>query len=479
MCIFSFYWNETNIFKSDFEFQIISNNISQMLRAEFYSFISGLTAFLGVFVIGLNSGMISPIIAELEREALVTTQSLPIFTSCYFLGSIIGHLSTGYIASLCRKKFLIITISMVLYSSNYVFLIGSNAVSVIAARFVLGVHDAIVFNLLIVYTGEVVMDTRKNVYCTGIGCALRVSTLMSFLLGIWIRYRFLIVFSMSCSIVCIVLMAFLPTSPHWLVKKGHFEKAKGVLLQMYQDQQVAEDKFNEIYNQQCSIQVDRVRKSSAILEKIKSLFKWSVLKPILIISSLQILKEASGHETIVSYCSVILSLHASASNTTGILLNENVQSLAYPSLLGLGSILSLLIVTRKRLKLILILTTLGQLIAHLSMTSYFLVSQSNLLNQYTGVLQSYKFVWAEVSIAMYGLFFSLGWGSAIYYLYVELFHPLYREVSCSVCCMAMTVSTFISVSVYGYVLEVFGGVVVFAGFSIACFSAILFQIFFL
>ena len=448
-----------------------------MLRVELYSFISGFTGFLGVFANGFNSGMISPIITELKREGLVTTESLPIFTSCYFLGSMVGHFSIGYVASLCRKKFLIITISIVLFSANYVFLIGSNTVSIIAARFVLGAHDAIAFDLLIVYTGEVVMDKRKNVYCTGIGVALRVSTLMSYLLGIWIRYRYLIIFSVSCYIVCIVLMAFQPTSPHWLVKKGHFEMAKEVLLQIYQNQQVAEDKFNEIHNQQCctSIQVE----TSKILAKTKSIFKWSVLKPILIISILQILKEASGHETVVSYCSVILSLHASSTNTTGILLNGNVQALAYPSLLGLGSVLSLLIVTRKRLKLILILTTLGQLIAHLSMTTYFLVSQNNLFNQDIGVLRNYMFVWAEVSIAMYGLFFSLGWGSAIYYLYVELLHPSHREFSCSVCCIAMVVSTFTSVSVYGYVLEVFGGVVVFSGFSIACFSAIIFQIFFL
>ena len=450
-----------------------------MLRAELHSFISGFTAFLGIFATGINSGMISPIITELEREDLVTTKSLPVFTSCYFFGSMIGHVSTGYLASLCRKKFLIIIISMVLYTANYLFLCGPNTVSIIAARFVLGVHDAVVFNLFIVYTGEVVMDTRKNIYCTGIGVALRVSTLMSYLLGIWVRYRYLIIFSTSCYIVCIALIVFQPTSPHWLVKKGHFEKANKILLQIYQNQQVAEDKFNEIHSQQCNTQADQ-GKSSKMLELAKSVLRRSVLKPILILSSLQILKEASGHETVVSYCSVILSQHASATNsTTFVLLSENVQALAYPSLLGLGSILSLLIVTRKRLKLILILTTLGQLIAHLSMTSYFLVLQGNFLNRNTGLLQNYLFVWAEVSIAMYGLFFSLGWGSAIYYLYVELLHPSHREFSCSVCCIAMNVSTFTSVSVYGYFLEVFGGVVVFSGFSIACFSAIIFQIFLL
>ena len=446
---------------------------TSIFKAEIYSFLSGLTACLGICATGINSGIISPIITELKRDNLVTEGTLPILTIFYFLGSLSGHFTTGYIASMGRKKFWIISLSLISFVANYIFLLGTSTISMFVARFVLGAHDAIVFSLFIVYTGEVVMDTRKNVYGTGLGVSLRLSILVVYFLGIWMRYRYIVIFSMALYTVVISVMIFQPTSPHWLIKKGYFLKAEKVLLHIYQDETVAAEKFNEI-NQQ---QQQEGETATTFVQKYKSVFKWPVLKPILIISTLQILKELSGHETIVGYCSVILAQHALNGNTTRFTLDPNIQALAYPSLLGIGSIVALFIVTRRRLKGIIIATTVGQLLAHLSMTSYFFVIQHQLISQVN--IYRYLFVWGEVSIAMYGLFFSIGWGSLIYYLYIELFHAQHRELSSAACCVAMSVATISSLAVYGYVLEEFGGVAVFSAFSVTCVLAVIFQVLFI
>ena len=445
-------------------------NIQMFNKAEIYSFISGLTACLGICVGGINSGIISPIITELKRDNLVTEKTLPILTTLYFIGSISGYFLTGYIASIGRKKFWIISLSLISYLANYIFLLGLTTVSMFVARFALGVHDAIVFSLFIVYTGEVVMDTRKKLYGTGLGVSLRLSILVVYLLGVCIGYKYIVIVSMALYSVVILIMLFQPTSPHWLIKKGYFHEGEKVLLHIYQDETVAAEKFSEIRQQQQQQQQEG-EITTTFVQKYKFVLKWSVLKPILIVSILQILKELTGHEIIVGYCSVILSQHIS-NQTTHSTISPNLQELAYPSLLGVGSIISLFISTRKRVKAIIIATTVGQLIAHLSMTLYFIVTQYQLINQ----ASIYLFIWGEASIAMYGLFFSIGWGSLIYYLYIELFNPQYRELSSAICCVAMDLATIGGLAIYGYIIEMYGGMVVFSAFSVTCVFAVIFQI---
>ncbi|ODQ65840.1 Myo-inositol transporter [Nadsonia fulvescens var. elongata DSM 6958] len=199
-----------------------------------------ITASISGFLFGYDTGYISAALVMIKEDLSVTltTGDKSLITSSTSLGALLGALIAGTIADIHGRKW-------VITGANILFLVGAGAQTgaktvwtMIIGRFIMGWGVGIASLIAPLYISEmaparfrgrlvvinVLAITGGQVIAYGIGAGLT---------NVHNGWRILVGISMIPAAAQMIIFAFLPETPRFLVRAGRKDEAKAVLNRIY------------------------------------------------------------------------------------------------------------------------------------------------------------------------------------------------------------------------------------------------------
>lgn len=324
-----------------------------------------------IFSYGMQTGWMSPSIVVLQSENSPAGYALDDYEISWIASTlcIAGFLSSyvyGYIADRFGRKASVIATAVPQGLGWMIKLISSRPISLIVARGLCGFGAAGCFCAAPLYTKEIADDNIRGVMGS-FGMMLQsLGTLVMYALGSYLDYYTVLWIVIWLPIINTIMLIKVPESPSYLVKIGKIEEAKETLAKLRGIDK--EDKT--ITADVASLRTDEEYYKSIPKISIKNIFEdkaWS--KAVWLAFMLMTALDTGGNFAILTYASVIL-------NEAGVTVSPELQSLSFPAVMILGSVLSIFCVEkfgRKPLFLISLLFTVlpmtilatGLLIRHL------------------------------------------------------------------------------------------------------------------
>lgn len=404
------------------------------------------TCYTGTLLIGFENGFVSPTANSLIEFTPMTLTILPIFAGMIFSGTLIMLPILSFTSHTINTKCLLIVSTIPGCVGWFTAVTGSDVFSMLLGRCLLGVQTSVLF-LTIVYVGENSPVESRRFYCSGIGISIRFGVVLTYLLGIWVSFRSLALTAIILEVIFVCLLVLNPISAVWLVQQGLENRAKEVLLYFHgrefdTDSEIAEMKRNNIVK-------------LSVLQKLSQLSKWKVVKPIIIVTTLNNFKPLSGYPFLLAFSSEILSKQQG--------LPPNVAALFFPITVLVGNMLGQQLVSRFNIRRILISTTAILVLSHISMTIYFvsadhIFASSN--NQYSSFHSTFSF-WPILNIAIFGTCFGVGFDSVLYSLQGEAFDSNNRDLSVCILHTMGAVFSFLAIVAFQFVFTLLGGTLTF------------------
>ena len=428
------------------------------------------SCYAGIILLAFCSGFPSPTAHELLSDGLLTKSQFAIFASISHIGSILPFVLTLFYKKKPEIKIVVIFGSILGSVAWYLIATTESAAYLILGMLLASFQNGLNLICLPGYLAEVCTENRKKVYSAGVGFAMRVGILFVYLVGVFLPFRWLAILGMLVELIFMCLMVFNPYSPVWLVERDLLQRAKHTLEYLHGSDFAADQEINNLRSRMDSI----TESEESWYGALNALRRWEVVKPILIVSFLTFFKEMGGHEAMVTLSSQILEAQAG--------LDPRIAALFYPIFLIFGGIISLCIANRCNLKLLLIVTTSLQALAHLSMSIFFLVSVNylhcDIISLNTRQLCTALSFWPISSVALYAFSFTLGWGTVIFVLFGIMFTS-YKEFSFSIIALVTSFSSYATVVSFFYLLQYVGGFLTFLLLTIILVAAVIFQCIFL
>ena len=409
-----------------------------MIFKQSLTYFAVISCYIGSLTIAFINGFPSPTQKELINENILDYQTLPMFASVSHITRIIGLMSAPILTQFGINLKMLTTLSCMLGVAGYMLvLVARSAVYVIAGVGLVGFYTGIVIVFIFTYIAEVSLDDQRKVASGGFGFSVRIGLLLVYFVGIWLTYRWLVVFGLSLTCLFCCLLVINPNSPVWYVQQGLEEKAKSTLLYLHGRDFDADSEIEKIKRNTLS-------SSLSWIESFRALKDWKVLKPIVLMAGVASLKELGGHEALVAYSSHILTSQQA--------IDPKVASLFYPLCLIVGAIVCILVQSYVRIKWLLITASIFQAISHISMAIYYLFSEHFLHCNagYSQLCHNLAF-WPILNIAIFSFSFGLGWG-LVYYAMVGIVFTVHRELSAAITDMIVTLSSYFVILIFYYLL---------------------------
>ena len=442
----------------------------------------------------------SPIEDDIIETGILTINTYPLFGSALNIGGLFGSLIAGPVSEWLGIKTSLIIFSQLGTLGGFLLVLAHNGVSMIAARFIIGIYTSLCIAVVPLYNAEIAPESTRKFFGGIIGLAIRLGMLLSYTLGIWIGYRWLAVIYLVMVVFMNLNLVFLPESPKWLRNKGHRKKADKANEYFYDSpQEISPIITNEMGSESretgneisvtpannCentnliqiasssnnTAPIPNVSPNASLHEKISSYFTWPVIRPLLVCCSLQVFKSASGNEYLLLY-----SAHTLAKAVS---INSKVAAFFYPVALLIGASMYLWIIHKVRWKRLLLLTTFVQIIANvlLSLTIYLSIQKFHCANNTQDILlcQILQIIPIPL-IGIYGLAYSMGWGSLVWWLYGHILHSNYTIVSAGISNFLLYFSIVMSQLIGPIIAENFGPHILFLTFAVTTLIGFIIQL---
>ena len=205
-----------------------------MIFKQSLTYFAVISCYIGSLTIAFINGFPSPTQKELINENILDYQTLPMFASVSHITRIIGLMSAPILTQFGINLKMLTTLSCMLGVAGYMLvLVARSAVYVIAGVGLVGFYTGIVIVFIFTYIAEVSLDDQRKVASGGFGFSVRIGLLLVYFVGIWLTYRWLVVFGLSLTCLFCCLLVINPNSPVWYVQQGLEEKAKSTLLYLH------------------------------------------------------------------------------------------------------------------------------------------------------------------------------------------------------------------------------------------------------
>ena len=420
--------------------------------------------FCGVIGIGFVSvsfiaGYPSPIEDSLLNTGMLTIRTYPLFSTAVYIGSVIGSLFAGIVNEWLGVKTTLMLFSQFGTFGGILLVLGHDGISMTIGRVLIGIYMAFCSTGLPVYSVEMVIPSLKSFVGSLVGVSLRIGTLLSYLLGVWLGYRWLAVVYILMVVFMSISLFLLPEVHKQLRNKSWVESSGNLLKEttnLIQDQ----------YDSQVSI-ISNI----SLTQKITSYLVWPVIRPLLVCISLQIFKGMSTHEYLVAYSAHTLD--------NAVNIDPRLAVLFYPISLIIGGIIFLCLIHKYHWKRLLIITSCIQILANglLGTTLYYSIKVFDCIhNREQHSICDTLLVAPIVLIAVIGVSFSMGWGSISWWSYANILHSRYIKISAGIA--TLIALTFISSTqlIGPVIVEYFGSHILFFLFSGICVIGSLIQL---
>ena len=418
-------------------------------------------------------GYTSPIEDAIINRGIMTINTFSLFATAIFIGGVIGSIFAGILSEWLGLKTCIIIFSQLGTFGAILLIWANDSVSMTIARLLIGIYNSICVSCVPVYNAQVAPESLKRFYGSLLGLALRLGMLIVYALGIWIGYRWLAVIYLMIVVFMNLNFVFLPESPRWLKEKGWEKKAKQACDYFHETPQEICESSELCNDSEQSKENINTNEHSRISEKISSYFVWPVIRPVLICSSSQFFKSVSGHEYLLAYSAHTLD--------NAVSINPRIAACFYPISLLIGSVIFLYTIRKISWRKLLFVTTLTQVVVNglLSLTYYLSTRKYECIhNSHESTICQVLQLSPILLIVIYGLAFSMGWGSINWWLYGHVLHPHYTSVSAGIVNFVLFIAIITNQVIGPIIDEYFGSHILFLTCAVLCIIALMIQFFY-
>lgn len=396
----------------------------------------------------------SPIEDYLTTTGLISIGMYPVYTSNTYLGALTGSLVAGPLGEWLGIKTVLIVFSPLGVLAGMFLVIGHDPVSMIIARYVIGLYCGMGLSLSPIYNSEITPHHLQKYYGSFFNIGIGLGLSLSYFLGIWFGYRYLALTYMLIVIFMVLNITILPETPRWLMMKGRPHQAMR-----------AHCYFNST---QEYISIDepvvKENKEFNLRAEIASYFVWPVIRPLLVCCTVQIFKVSSGYIFLSAYYVHVIR--------SGVSMNPEIASLLSMLSLLMGSIVFLFIIDKVKWKPLLMTTTLIQVICNGLLGVCFYLSV-NVYECPHAEPRSALCNFLQTSPVPLNMLFqfsmALGWGSLCWWLYGRILNPHYNRVSAGIVTCVCYSAAYFNQLIPPMFVEWYGSDFVYFCYSAVCF----------
>ena len=425
-----------------------------------------MTSLMGIMSAAFIEAYTSPTEDRILEEGIMTITTFSLFTSSVFIGAFAGSLVTGPVSEWLGSKTSTIIVSQLATLGGMLLVWAHDSTTMIFGRILIGFYIAFVGSSLPIYNAEISPASTRGFYGSLIGISIRVGTMLSYLLGIWLGYRWLAAVYVIIVVIVNLNFVFLPESPKWLRKKGYTKRAN-LANSYFHD--CSQEVSPLIQDEECD--TTSVIESPTLTQSIRSYFVWPIMRPLLVCISVQLFKSFSTHEYLQVYAAH--TLH----NVVDI--NPRVAALFYPVFLIIGSLVFIWIIHRVHWKKLIMVSTIFQILTNgmFSLVLYISINRLDCAHNTQDIVSCRILqITPFLLIAIYGLSFSIGMGSIAWWLYGQILHPHYARISTGVVTLLLFFCISINQIAGSLIAEHAGSYVLFFIYAAICVIALLTQL---
>ncbi|KAG0599868.1 hypothetical protein M758_12G184100 [Ceratodon purpureus] len=265
-----------------------------------YAVFSTLVVALGPLSLGFALGYTSPTQAAIIEDLNFTIAQFSTFGSILNVGCMIGAIISGRLADyLGRRRALLLAVIPLLAGWSLI-VIGKSAIPLILARTLIGFGGGIISFTVPMYIGEISPKHLRGTLGTMNQLAITIGITLSYICGMFFKWRFLALLGGVPEIALIVGLLFVPESPRWLAKAGKKEELSSCL------QKLRGVDFN-IANEIADIQAAMEASNALPSVKLSDLKQRKLYRPLIAGIGLMVLQQFSGINAVMFFSKSIFA----------------------------------------------------------------------------------------------------------------------------------------------------------------------------
>jgi MFS transporter, SP family, galactose:H+ symporter len=207
------------------------------LRGTRFVYIAALFAALGGLLFGYDTGVISGALIFIKHEFGLSTVAEEIVVSGVLLGATIGAAFGGKAADLFGRRRVLLVTAAIFGIGALASAAAPSPLILIVSRVVLGLAIGLASTNVPVYLSEVAPAHARGWVVSLFQLAVTVGIVVAYLTdyafaGIEGGWRLMLGLGVAPALVFGIGMFFLPETPRWLIRGGHYEVAHRVLVRI-------------------------------------------------------------------------------------------------------------------------------------------------------------------------------------------------------------------------------------------------------
>jgi sugar porter (SP) family MFS transporter len=380
---------------------------------------------LAAVLFGYDNGIIGAALLFIPRDLPLTPWQEGAVVSATVFGAMVGALGSGPAADRLGRQRILLAAGMVFTIGALGAGLAATVAMLVAFRVVLGLGIGIASVMVPLYLAEMApasergVVTSLNQYMIIVGTAL--SAALGYALAFAGSWRWMLLIGVFPAIVLVVGMLAMPDTPRSLVRRGHDDNARAVLIGLRGDAAAADTEFAEI------TALEQQQHDTRTLARLSS--GW-VRRLLLLGALLAIFQQVTGINAIVYYAPTILTGFG-VSKTTALLFGF------LNGLVNIGTIALVVrakIVDRRGRKPILLAGLVGMSV------SLFAVGIAALT---LPVSSSALFVIAAAAFVVFTNTFSATWGPVLWVMLAEIFPLAIRGAAMAIATLFNWLAAFV------------------------------------
>ena len=209
-----------------------------------------LTAALGGFLFGYDTGVVSGAMLEIRRTFSLSSTWLELIVSVTIVSAAVSSFTAGFLCDVLGRRFTLLTSSIMFTVGAAIMAVSYYPQVLLIGRVTVGVGIGLAAMAVPLYIAELAPSNSRGRLVV-IGCIFLTGGQFTatVVCGIFsympydIGWRFMLGLAGVPSLLMFVGFLFMPESPRWLVFHGESEKAQGVLVKIRPRDAVAMEMF--------------------------------------------------------------------------------------------------------------------------------------------------------------------------------------------------------------------------------------------
>ncbi len=254
-------------------------------------------AAIGGLLFGYDTGIISGALIYLSQDFHISTFLQELVVSCVVLGALFGALISGKLADLFGRRRMLIIVSVLFILGTIIATFGSNIITVIIGRLIIGLAIGISSYIVPLYISEVSTAKHRGALVLINAIAITGGEALAFLIDEWLvpthSWRLMFATCVIPALLLLIGMLFVPETPRWLVLNNFVDKAKTVLSKI---------RFSTQNHQLIQTEIDDIQQSLVMKStRWRNIFSKKIIGVLIVGIMLGVLQQFVGINTVMYY----------------------------------------------------------------------------------------------------------------------------------------------------------------------------------